>query len=108
MTPMDEQLNQKWESLGFTNDFIIEKVMQDEELRSELFHCLLQWKWDSMALTTMEQEYFEDGRADGRAEGRAEGRADTLDAATAFMRENGIPMELISKFRSSFSEAVQV
>jgi len=66
-----------------------------------------------MTLSMWEQEKFEDGlsqgidigRAECEAKGRAEGRAGTLDAAAVFMRENGIPMELVSKFQSSFSQA---
>ena len=51
------------------------------------------------------EEGFAQGRAEGRVEGRAEGRASTLDAVAAFMRENGISTELVSKFEKSFSQA---
>ena len=43
------------------------------------------------------------GEAKGRQEGRQEGRRETLDAAAAFMKENGIPVELISKFKNSLT-----
>lgn len=55
-------------------------------------------------LAEMDRKAFEeDAREEGREKGRKEGQARTLDAAIAFMRENGMPMELISKFKSSFS-----
>ena len=52
-------------------------------------------------------EAMNDGIAVGEARGIDIGRARTLDAATAFMRENGIPAELISKFKSSFADDMQ-
>ena len=41
----------------------------------------------------------------GEAKGRREGRRETWDAAAAFMKENGIPVELISKFKNSLTES---
>ena len=71
------------------------------------------WRREFMTLSMLMQdereegreEGFAQGRAEGRVEGRAEGRASTLDAVAAFMRENGISTELVSKFEKSFSQA---
>ena len=41
----------------------------------------------------------------GEAKGRQEGRRETWDAAAAFMKENGIPVEMISKFKNSLTES---
>ena len=46
----------------------------------------------------------QEGRREGRQEGRQEGRRETWNAAAAFMKENGIPVELISKFKNSLTE----
>ncbi|MBQ9564541.1 MAG: Rpn family recombination-promoting nuclease/putative transposase [Synergistaceae bacterium] len=59
---------------------------------------------DYMMMSMWEQGKFEEGRAEGIAIGEARGVASTLDAAAAFMRENGLSAELISKFERSFSE----
>ena len=40
-TPIEKKLEQKWESLGIANDFIFGKVMQDEELLTELIQLIL-------------------------------------------------------------------
>lgn len=48
---------------------------------------------------TFIEEYF---RNEGLEQGRSEGRVETLDAAATFMKENGISLELISKFKKSF------
>ena len=45
------------------------------------------------------------GRQEGRSEGLSQGRRETWDAAAAFMKENGIPVELISKFKNSLTES---
>ena len=74
-----------------------------------------------MTLSMWEQEKFEEGRSqglsqglsqgrregrqEGRREGRQEGRRETWNAAAAFMKENGIPVELISKFKNSLTES---
>ena len=47
----------------------------------------------------------ERGRREGRREGRQEGRQETWNAAAAFMQENGIPVELISRFKNSLMES---
>ena len=62
-----------------------------------------------MTLSMWEQEKFAQGLEQGLKQGRNEGleqglergRSETLSAAAAFMKENGIPMELISKFKNS-------
>ena len=38
---INKELEQKWESLGIGNDFIFGKVMQDEELLTELIQLIL-------------------------------------------------------------------
>ena len=58
------------------------------------------WRREFMTLSMLMQDKLEEGRELGFEQGRAS----TLDAATAFMRENGIPMELVSKFKNSFSQ----
>ena len=70
-----------------------------------------------MTLSMWEQEKFEEGRSqglsqglsqgrrEGRQEGRQEWRRETWNAAAAFMKENGIPVELISKFKNSLTES---
>ena len=40
-TLVEKKLEQKWESLGIANDFIFGKVMQDEELLTELIQLIL-------------------------------------------------------------------
>ena len=54
-----------------------------------------------MTLSMWEQEKFDEGRSQGLSQGRSE----TLDAAAVFMQQNGIPVELISKFKNSLAEA---
>ena len=54
-----------------------------------------------MTLSMWEQEKYDEGLS----QGIDIGRASTLDAATVFMQENGIPMELISKFKNSLTES---
>ena len=66
------------------------------------------WRREYMTLFMRDQEKFEEGLEQGLERGLEQGRASTLDAAAAFMRENGIPSELISKFRSSFSAGIEV
>ena len=51
------------------------------------------------------QEGRSEGLSQGRREGRQEGRQETWNAAAAFMKENGIPVELISKFKNSLTES---
>ncbi len=75
------------------------------------------WRREFMTLSMWEQEKFEEGRSqglsqglsqgrrEGRQEGRQEGRRETWNAAAAFMKENGIPVELISKFKNSLTES---
>ena len=41
MTLREEEFNRKWESLGFSSDFIFGKVMQDRELCEELLRVIL-------------------------------------------------------------------
>ena len=47
----------------------------------------------------------ERGLQEGLRKGRREGRQETWNAAAAFMKENGIPVELISKFKNSLTES---
>ena len=74
-----------------------------------------------MTLSMWEQEKFDEGLSQGidigrdeglnqglsqgRSEGLSQGRSETLDAAAVFMQQNGIPVELISKFKNSLTEA---
>ena len=67
------------------------------------------WRREFMTLSMWEQEKFDEGRsegidigrAEGLSQGRNEGRSETLNAAEAFMKAKGLPMELISEFKSS-------
>ena len=51
------------------------------------------------------REGRQEGRQEVRREGLSQGRRETWDAAAAFMKENGIPVELISKFKNSLTES---
>ena len=55
-----------------------------------------------MTLSMWEQEKFEEGRSQGIDIGRNE----TLSAAEAFMKAKGLPLDLISEFKSSFPDRV--
>ena len=50
-----------------------------------------------MTLSMWEQEKFEDGHSQGLSQGRSE----TINAAEAFMKAKGLPVEFISEFKSS-------
>ena len=67
------------------------------------------WRREFMTLSMWEREKFEEGRSQGLSQGlsqgRREGRQETWNAAAAFMKENGIPVELISKFKNSLTES---
>ena len=66
-----------------------------------------------MTLSMWEQEKFDEGLSQGIDIGRDEGlnqglslgRSETLDAAAVFMQQNGIPVELISKFKNSLTQS---
>ena len=50
-----------------------------------------------MTLSMWEQEKFDEGLSQGLNQGRSE----TINAAEAFMKAKGLPVEFISKFKSS-------
>ena len=58
-----------------------------------------------MTLSMWEQEKFEDGHSQGLSQGRSEGfsqgRSETINAAEAFMKAKGLPVEFISEFKST-------
>ena len=60
-----------------------------------------------MTLSMWEQEKFERGRAEGFSDGRAKERKSIFDAMGPFMQEDGIPAEIVSKFKSYVLEAAR-
>lgn len=68
--------------------------LKDTSLKHDYLEDLKMLKGEDEEKMTFIEEYF-------RNEGRVEGRVEALDAATAFMKENGISQELISKFKES-------
>ena len=118
----DEDRLSVWGSY-FTNDMTGVNLMQTALAKDKVFGEVNEAEkeyWGSSTyrylqlraqLAEMDRKAFEEeareagfnqGFNQGREEGCEEGCARTLDAAIVFMRENGIPMELISKFKSSF------
>ena len=54
-----------------------------------------------MTLSMWEQEKYDEGRSQGLSQGLSQGRSETINAAEAFMKAKGFPVELISEFKSS-------
>ena len=59
---------------------------------------------EEISMYTVFGEAIDKGRSEGLSQGLSQGRRETLDAAAAFMKENGIPVELISKFKNSLTK----
>ena len=76
--------------------------LKDSALRQEYLEDWKKLKGEEGSKMTFIEEYFRnEGLEQGLERGRSEGRVETLDAAAAFMKENGISRELISKFKES-------
>ena len=77
--------------------------LKDAALRLEYLEDWKRLKGEEGVKMTFIEEYFRnEGLEQGLEQGRSEGRVETLDAAATFMKENGISLELISKFKKSF------
>ncbi len=77
--------------------------LKDAALRQEYLEDWKRLKGEEGVKMTFIEEYFRnEGLEQGLEQGRSEGRVETLDAAATFMKENGISLELISKFKKSF------